>query len=80
MKPYTLTPAQQRVAESLLAGNTNGEIAKDLGIGLTTVKAHLNRMFLIFAIFNGHKRLRLAMALISGGKSEHHRLLRRRAV
>lgn len=40
-----LTPAQARVAELVLAGSTNGEIARELHMSLRTVESHLSRVY-----------------------------------
>jgi DNA-binding CsgD family transcriptional regulator len=45
-----LTPGEGRVAEALLDGLTNREIAARLGIGERTVKSYLKIMFLKFQI------------------------------
>jgi DNA-binding NarL/FixJ family response regulator len=56
---------QRQVAELLLQGCTNKDIANDLGIAERTVKAHMAKMFLWFGIGNrsGIKRVRLAVLL-----------------
>ena len=45
-----LTPQQVRVAEGLLLGLRNKEIADRIGLSERTVKAHLCRMFSNFRI------------------------------
>jgi DNA-binding CsgD family transcriptional regulator len=40
-----LTPAQERVAELVVAGLTNGEIARELHMSLRTVESHLTRVY-----------------------------------
>ena len=40
-----LTPRETEVMEEVARGRTNGEIAKDLGMSLQTVKAHMNMIF-----------------------------------
>jgi DNA-binding CsgD family transcriptional regulator len=42
---FGLSPAQQRVAELVSEGLTLGDIATRLGVSLTTVRTHLNRVF-----------------------------------
>jgi DNA-binding NarL/FixJ family response regulator len=56
-----LTPKQKRIVELLLAGCANQEIADQLGMTTRTVKAHFNRLFLLWQICGGHKRTKLAM-------------------
>jgi DNA-binding NarL/FixJ family response regulator len=41
----TMTPAQQRVAEQLVAGKANDEIAAALGLSVKTVKGHLSAIY-----------------------------------
>lgn len=67
-----LSPAECRVAEALLDGMKNSEIAAHLGIANGTVKARMQAMFLKFQIegpnglgVEGHgKRLILARKLL----------------
>jgi DNA-binding NarL/FixJ family response regulator len=40
-----LTPAQERVAELVVAGSSNGEIALELHMSLRTVESHLTRIY-----------------------------------
>jgi DNA-binding CsgD family transcriptional regulator len=40
-----LTPAQERVVELVVAGSTNGEIARELHMSLRTVESHLSRVY-----------------------------------
>ena len=40
-----LTPAQARVAELVVAGSSNGEIARELHMSLRTVESHLTRIY-----------------------------------
>lgn len=58
-----LPPQARKVAELLLQGCDNPEIAKELGIAERTVKAHLNKTFLRFQIQGGVKRVKLATFL-----------------
>lgn len=58
-----LPPQERKVAELLLQGCDNPEIAKELGIAERTVKAHLNKTFLRFEIRDGIKRVKLATFL-----------------
>lgn len=58
-----LPPQERRVAELLLQGCDNPEIAKELGIAERTVKAHLNKTFMRFEIRDGIKRVKLATFL-----------------
>ena len=42
---YDLTPAEVRVFELVVEGNSNVAVAKALGVSPSTVKTHMNRMF-----------------------------------
>ena len=65
MKPNTLgiSAREDQIVELLFAGCENGEIAMELGISPTTVKAHFNRLYLRFGIVDGIKRVKLAVML-----------------
>lgn len=58
-----LGPREQQIAELLLQGCDNTEIAKQLNMARRTVKAHFNRLFLRFGITGGIKRVKLATIL-----------------
>lgn len=58
-----LHPREQQIAELLLQGCDNAEIAKELGMARRTVKAHFNRLFMRFQITDGIKRVKLATLL-----------------
>ncbi|MCU1299660.1 MAG: LuxR family transcriptional regulator [Acidobacteriaceae bacterium] len=58
-----LTAREKQVAELLLQGCDNDEIAKITEMGIRTVKAHFGRMFLRFQISGGVKRVKLATLL-----------------
>src|SRR5271168_2674961 len=62
-KPVRLGPREQQIAELLLQGCDNSEIARQLKMARRTVKAHFNRLFLRFAITGGIKRVKLATIL-----------------
>jgi hypothetical protein len=62
-KAVTLGPREQQIAELLLQGCDNDEIAKQLHMARRTVKAHFNRLFLRFGINGGIKRVKLATLL-----------------
>lgn len=61
--PVDLSPRQQQIADLLLQGCDNAEIAKVLKMSLRTVKAHFNRLFRQFGISGGIKRVKLATLL-----------------
>lgn len=42
---YDLTPAEIRVFELVVEGNTNAAVARALGVSPSTVKTHMHRMF-----------------------------------
>jgi len=60
-----LWPREKEIAELLLLGCDNAEIAKQLRMANRTVKAHFNRMFKKYGLgnFNGIKRVKLAVLL-----------------
>jgi regulatory LuxR family protein len=58
-----LGPREQQIADLLLQGCDNDEIARQLKMARRTVKAHFNRLFLRFGITNGIKRVKLATLL-----------------
>src|SRR5579872_946365 len=62
-KPVRLGPREQQIAELLLQGCDNREIAAQLKMARRTVKAHFNRLFLRFGINSGIKRVKLATLL-----------------
>jgi DNA-binding NarL/FixJ family response regulator len=51
---------EQQIVELLLQGCDNADIAKQLNMARRTVKAHFNRLFLLFGITSGIKRVKLA--------------------
>lgn len=53
----------QQIADLLLQGCDNAEIAKELHMARRTVKARFNRLFLRFGICDGIKRVKLAVIL-----------------
>ena len=59
----TLHPQERRIADLLLQGCTNVEIAQALGMNPRTVKSHFNRLFFRFGIEGGVKRVKLATLL-----------------
>jgi Bacterial regulatory proteins, luxR family len=61
--PAQLGPREQQIAELLLQGCDNSEIARQLKMARRTVKAHFNRLFLKFGINSGIKRVKLATLL-----------------
>src|SRR5579864_7206493 len=62
-KPVRLGPREQQIAELLLQGCDNSEIAAQLKMARRTVKAHFNRLFHRFGINSGIKRVKLATTL-----------------
>jgi len=58
-----LSPREQQIAELLLQGYDNPEIARELKMNRRTVKAHFSRLFLRFGIRGGIKRVKLATVL-----------------
>jgi len=58
-----LTRREQQVANLLLEGCENTDIARQLGIAPRTVKACFNHLYLRFGITSGVKRVKLATFL-----------------
>ncbi len=56
-------PRERQIAELLLQGCDNAEIARQLKMARRTVKAHFNRLFLRFGISGCIKRVKLATLL-----------------
>ncbi len=59
-----LTDREREVAGLLLAGRTNAEIARQMSLGLATVKAHITRIFTKLGVDN---RVSAAMVLRDAG-------------
>lgn len=55
-----LTPRQRAIADLLLAGATNAEVARHLGVGGETVKTHIRRMYAALGVSS---RIELGRAL-----------------
>ena len=62
-KSVRLGPREEQIAQLLLQGCDNAEIAHELKMARRTVKAHFNRLFLRFGITSGIKRVKLATLL-----------------
>lgn len=58
-----MSPREWQIAELLLQGCENGEIAQLLKMKRRTVKAYMNRLFRRFEIKDGIKRVKLATLL-----------------
>jgi DNA-binding NarL/FixJ family response regulator len=58
-----VSPRQRQIADLLLQGCDNAEIAKVLKMNRRTVKAYFHRLFLRFGISDGIKRVKLATLL-----------------
>lgn len=54
---------QSQIAEVLIQGCDNAEIARELGMAPRTVKAHMTRLFVRFQVTGGIKRVKLAVIL-----------------
>ena len=69
-----LSPREHKVAELLLQGYGQAEIAKELKMSRRTVKAHFNGMFMRAGLsdFNGIKRVHLAVMLY---REQNHELM-----
>ena len=58
-----LDPRDEQIADLLLQGCSNTDIASELHMNPRTVKAHFNRLFQRFGIRGGVKRVKLATML-----------------
>jgi DNA-binding NarL/FixJ family response regulator len=58
-----LSPRESQIAELMMQGYEQTEIAKKLRITLSTVKANFNRMYMRAGITDGVKRVKLAVML-----------------
>lgn len=47
---FRLAPLERRIVQGLVAGRSNDEIARELGIARKTVEAHLTRLFELFEV------------------------------
>jgi DNA-binding NarL/FixJ family response regulator len=56
-------PREQQIVDLLVQGCDNAEIASQLKMSRSTLKAHFNRLFLRFGISGGIKRVKLATLL-----------------
>lgn len=61
--PLGLSPRERQIADLLLQGCDNAEMAKLLRMKRRTVKAYMNRLFRRFEIKDGIKRVKLATLL-----------------
>jgi DNA-binding NarL/FixJ family response regulator len=67
-----LTPAQARVAELVVAGSTNAEIARELHMSLRTVESHLSRVYREHGV-TSRTQLVAALAAPSGSERDERR-------
>lgn len=61
--PVRLTLREREIADLLVRGFENAEIARELHIAVRTVKVHMSRIFLRYGITTGVKRVKLARIL-----------------
>lgn len=66
-QPSSLTPAEQRVADLVVLGHTNAQVATELFMGRRTVESHLTRIYLKLEV---HSRTELCHLLITPGAAE----------
>jgi DNA-binding CsgD family transcriptional regulator len=57
---FSLTPAETRLVDSLLAGRTLAETAATLGVAMTTAKTHLENIFQMTGVKRQAELMRLA--------------------
>jgi DNA-binding NarL/FixJ family response regulator len=67
LEPLGLTPREAEVLFWVSQGKTNPEIATILGIGLTTVKKHLEATFVKLGVENRTSAAALALERLGGG-------------
>jgi DNA-binding NarL/FixJ family response regulator len=65
-----LTPRRKQVADFVLSGYGPKEISKELKISEVTVKRHLEKVYLLFGITDGVKRVKLARMLWTATAAE----------
>jgi ATP/maltotriose-dependent transcriptional regulator MalT len=58
---------ERQVADLVLAGASNAEVAQELGMALRTVKAHLNKLYMRYGITTGSKRVQFVEILHQEG-------------
>ena len=58
-----LTKAERRIAEGVVGGRRNGEIAADLGLSARTVEWHLSNVYRKFGV---RSRTELALRIAAG--------------
>jgi DNA-binding NarL/FixJ family response regulator len=54
---------EQQVADLILTGASNADVAQELGMAVRTVKAHLNKTYMRYGITTGSKRVKLVAIL-----------------
>lgn len=60
---YRLSKRQGEVLRALLGGQTNKQVARDLGIEEVTVKLHLRKIYRKLGVRNRTQAVQLAMGL-----------------
>jgi DNA-binding CsgD family transcriptional regulator len=66
-QPSSLTPAEQRVADLVVLGHSNAQVAAELFMGRRTVESHLTRIYLKLEV---HSRTELCHLLSTPGAAE----------
>jgi DNA-binding CsgD family transcriptional regulator len=64
-QPSSLTPAEQRVADLVVLGHTNAQVAAELFMGQRTVESHLSRIYQKLEV---HSRTELCRLLMISGR------------
>ena len=60
--PFILLGGRERqVADLVLSGASNAEVAQELSMALRTVKAHLNKTYMRYGITSGSKRVKFVL-------------------
>jgi DNA-binding NarL/FixJ family response regulator len=58
-----VTTTDRKILNLLISGAENSEIARELNMRPRTVKAHFHKLFLLFGIVDGIKRVKLAVLI-----------------
>ncbi len=66
-KPRDITEREREVADLVVQGLSNAEIAAELYVGITTVKTHISALLGKYGVAN---RVQLAVAILSAEHSQ----------
>jgi ATP/maltotriose-dependent transcriptional regulator MalT len=63
---------ERQVADLVLAGASNAEVAQELRMALRTVNAHLNKLYMRYGITTGIKRVQFVKILLQRAVSQEY--------